>query len=197
MTEPRDARTTLELLEAAAAGRQDARDALCVRYLDDLRAYVRTHMPQSLRAKESQSDVSQMVLLEVLGEIEQFEYRGEGSLRAWLFDIASKRIKDRLRYWTAQRRDLNAEVVYDERLRDSYTSFLSPESVAERNELIGVVEQAIHALPEERREILTLRIFARLSHKEIAERLGKSHDSIRQVFARTMADLTRQLDDAS
>ena len=59
------------------------------------------------------------------------------------------------------------------------------------------LERAIEALDEGHREVVLLRSFEELSFPEIGQRLGKSPDASRMLFARAMAALTfkmRELD---
>ena len=55
------------------------------------------------------------------------------------------------------------------------------------------LEAAIDSLSDAHRQIILLRKFEELSFKDIGERLGKSEDACRMLFARAMTALTLTL----
>ena len=59
------------------------------------------------------------------------------------------------------------------------------------------LERAIEALDEAHREIILLRSFEELSFREAGERLSKSPDAARMLFARAMAALTLKMREPS
>ena len=69
----------------------------------------------------------------------------------------------------------------------------TPVQVAEEGELRAVMEQAIAALPERRREAFVLAHFHRLSHREIADAMGVSPQTVANQISAALADLRRTL----
>ena len=72
------------LLARVETGDAPALDALLVRHLPSLEAYVRLKAGAAVRARETLSDVVQSVCVEVLRDADRFEYRGEAEFRHWL-----------------------------------------------------------------------------------------------------------------
>jgi DNA-directed RNA polymerase specialized sigma24 family protein len=75
----------MHLVAAAQTGDAEAMEQLLGRHIGDLRAFVRAKSSNVIRQHESCSDLVQTVCREVLGGIDGYEWRGEGSFRHWLF----------------------------------------------------------------------------------------------------------------
>jgi RNA polymerase sigma-70 factor, ECF subfamily len=96
-------------------------------------------------------------------------YRGEGSVRAWLFRIATRLAFRRL----AQRRDAIAiDTIEEPALADRSSEPARQALAAERD---AEVRRAIVGLPEPYRETIALRFLAELSLAEVAEATGRPH----------------------
>ena len=92
------------LLSESRAGSAVAMGALLERHLPGLRAFVRLRMGPALRAQESESDLVQSVCLELIEDLSDFEYRGEGQFRRWLYTAALNKIHKHHRHYTAKKR---------------------------------------------------------------------------------------------
>lgn len=180
---------SVDLLRQSAAGDGEAMDALVERHLPALRVFVRLRTGQFLRERESCSDVVQSVCRELLGGIQNFEYRGEGQFRSWLYSAALNKIRQHDRYFRAEKRDgaRNEPLQHgDESLSLAYGSIFSPSEGAMANEMRARIERAFDELPERYREIITLSRVAGLTQAEMAEQLGKSVASVRNLLNRAM-----------
>lgn len=111
------------------------------------------------------SDVRQDTFVNALQSIGRF--RGDCSLRTWLFTICSNLCRGRL---TAPKR--RREVAYDPALIedrfDSALSALDPHEEAERSETARLVRIALGSLPPAERELLVLREYEGLDYLETA-----------------------------
>ncbi|MEM1453415.1 MAG: sigma-70 family RNA polymerase sigma factor, partial [Planctomycetota bacterium] len=74
-----------------------------------------------------------------------------------------------------------------------YGTSLGPEGNAIRAETIELIEAAVDRLPEDTRTIVSLRIAGNLSHREVAEHMGRSEAAVRQAFGRAVAQLSVRL----
>jgi RNA polymerase sigma-70 factor, ECF subfamily len=202
-----DAERSRILVEAAAAGDAAAVDALLAQHLPGLRAYVRLRAGPMLRARESASDLVQSVCRDVLENIDRFRYPGESAFKAWLFATAMRKIADRAEYWNAGKRDVAKEVLaldapvggesgQDAQLADVYRSVCSPSRVAMGREVMERLEGAFEKLPEDYREVVVLARIVGLSRAEIAEKMGRSEASVRNLLSRALAELAGHLADA-
>ena len=168
--------------------------------LPGLRAFIRLRSGQLLRAKESVSDLVQSVCREVLQDLPGAQVENEAAFRGWLYTAAHRKILDRRKYWEREMRDAAREQPLEgapeERERgllESYGALATPSRHAEVKEEVARIERAFEQLSEEHREVIALARIAGLTHREIAERMGKSEEAVRQLLARARARLARLL----
>lgn len=155
--------------------------AVCARFLPDVR---------------DQKDVLQDSFVKIFSSLDKFDYRGEGSLKAWmrqiLVNVSLKALKKRRKA---------VPILYEEALKDE---------VAEEEEVDppnsgeippGVIQKMIMELPEGYRTVLNLYALEDKSHKEISEMLGISENTsasqlfrARQILAKKLKDYKEQKD---
>jgi RNA polymerase sigma-70 factor (ECF subfamily) len=192
---------TLHLARLAASGDARALEALLQRHLPAVRAFVRTHMGQQLRNKESTSDLVQSVCRELLTHQDRFQHPGEHGFEAWLFTTARRKIANRARDLERHKRDAGREVgnlgesTIGE-LGAAYARISSPSGRALRAEEVAALEAAIDKLPDEQREVITLAHLVGLSRAEIGQQMGKTEEAVRSLLHRGKARLALLLDAA-
>lgn len=118
-------------------------------------------------------DVLQESFIKIFSSINNFEYRGEGSLRAWMARIT---LNEALAFI---RKNCNAALVdiadYDDKLADDE---IETEGIP-----TDVIYQFIRELPDGYRAVFNLYAIEDKSHKEIAELLGiKVNTSASQLY---------------
>lgn len=178
------------LIQGAARGEHAALESLLVAHLPKVRAFLRLRCGAAVRAQESVSDLVQSVCREALEDLEGFEYRSDGAFVSWLFLKALGKLRDRGRHFQAQKRDASREHAIDvDQLGPHYASIVTPSRVACGREQLERVERAFDELPEEHREVLTLRRIAGLSHEEVGAAIGKSASAARSLCDRGMRRL--------
>jgi len=142
--------------------------AVCTRYISD---------------GDEVKDVLQDSFIRAFDAIGRFEYRGEGSLRAWLARIVANdslkvlRKSGRLRHMD----ELPEMADLDEEAPDS------------SDIPMAVLQQMIKELPDGYRTVFNLHVFEEKSHKEIGELLGIREDSSASQFFRARALLARKI----
>src|SRR5262245_16415122 len=155
-------------LEAARRGDPAAFEALLAEHLPSLMAFLRTRIDSVVAARESVRDLAQSVCREALQDLDQVGWRGDDAFRGWLFVLATRKLTDRHRFHTQQRRDARAEEsVSDadtELLLEGYASLATPSRHVAAREELARVERAILQLPEAQREALLLSRVAELSY---------------------------------
>ncbi len=188
------------LVKQACGGDSAAMDVLLRQNLPGLRAYLRLQSDRKLRARESVSDLVQSVCRELLQDLPSAQVETEQAFRCWLYTSAHRKILVRRKYWVAEKRDVSRSVPADgadaereQSLLESYAVLASPSRHAAANEEIARIENAFEQLPDEYREVISLARFVGLSHAEIAARMGRTEEAVRQLLTRARARLARLL----
>jgi len=187
---------SFDLVAAAQRGNGDALDALLRRHLPALRAFVRAKSGPRIRERESCSDLVQTVCREALGSLREYEWRGEGSFRHWLYQLALNKIRNRVDYYGAARRNVDREVRGDGgddgtgALAEAYASVCGPSQFAIAREAVENFEACLDELSEDHREIVLLSRVVGMGHGEIAEELGIDRGTVRTRLSRALARLS-------
>lgn len=158
-----------EVARAVARAKQGDRAAirfLYLRYSGNVYGYARS----IVRNDHDAEDVVQQVFTRMLTAIERYEQRSV-PFSAWLLRITHNMAIDHVR----RRRPDSDE--HELPASDEVSQF-------ESNQLRGVLCDALAELPEVQREIVVLRHIGGLSPSEIAERLGRSEDSVHGLHHR-------------
>ena len=71
---------------------------------------IRSGIQPALRARLDADDVLQEVAVTVFGKLGEFDYRGPGSVLAWMSVIAKRTVSDWLDYWRAGKRHPRVEL---------------------------------------------------------------------------------------
>jgi RNA polymerase sigma-70 factor, ECF subfamily len=143
------------------------------------------------------ADVAQEIFLKVFRNINGF--KGESSLKTWIFRIAFSEILNRLRWW--KRRYRQSTVSLDAghngngngngyHVRDSRPT---PEQALESKEREEAVQKALGKLSGDHRSIIILRDIEGFSYGEIADVLGISIGTVKSRLARGRADLKKSM----
>ena len=121
--------------------------------------------------REDVRDVLQDSFVKILTSIQTFDYRGEGSLKAWVARVVANRAID----WIKEHEKItNITDITEEMIDDG---------VPDVDEIPpDLLNQMIGRLPAGCRMVLNLFVFEQLSHKDIAQRLGIKEDSSASQF---------------
>ncbi len=136
--------------------------------------------------RETAEDLTSDVFMKVLERIHQFD-ASRGTFSAWIYRIARNAVIDHYRT------NHPAENIENGRDLSSSTDI---ERDAEANVALEKVQDALRLLKPEQREIVTMRLWDGLSHKEIADILGMTESNVKQVFSRTIRKLREDFGDA-
>ena len=168
-----------ELLNLVRSGDASGMRAFYERYVGYLTAVCSRYVPDRAAVK----DILQEVFVKVFGKIGNFEFRGEGSLKAWLHRIV---VNDSLKFLR-----VNGRMKYVDDLPD-----VEDETMDNLPDVpVAVVAEMIKALPDGYRTVFNLFVFEKKSHREIAELLGIKEDSSASQFFRARAMLARKIKD--
>ena len=146
--------------------------ATCSRYLTD---------------KGDHKDVLQDSFVKVFSSLDRFEYRGEGSFKAWLRQIA---VNECLKFLRSRRRSV--PIVFEEEVKDvAEEEENDPPDI--RKVPAGVIQKMIEGLPEGYRTVFNLYALEEKSHKEIASLLGISENTSASQLHRARAILAGKI----
>jgi len=188
------------LYDRARSGDRVAIATLLERHVPRLRAYLRLKAGPLVRRRERTSDLVQSVCLELLGNIEQFEYRGEAAFRHWLYTAALRKVIAKDAYWRAQKREAGRDHVdggqseADVLLLAEYRRLSTPSQNALARDELERIESAFEHLSEEHREVILLARVAGLDRTQIGAAMGRSEGAIRVLLHRALARLASLLD---
>ncbi len=182
------------LVQRATGGDGGAIEALLRRYLPGLEAWLRGHAGPRILNRESSSDLSQSVCREVLEDLSQgqFEYRGEREFKQWLYQAAALKIKNRARFYAAERRNADKELTPRSSVdatEQFFQTLCTPSRDASAREELGKLKAGFDQLPERMRTIITRARIEGRSHREIAEEFDISEQNSRMLLSRALARL--------
>jgi RNA polymerase sigma-70 factor (ECF subfamily) len=193
-----------DLLARARAGDDDARGRLLEAYRSYLTLLARVQLGRDLQGKVDPSDLVQEAFLEAHRDFQQFRGQTEAELLAWLRRMLATSLADQVRRFRGtRRRDLRLEQQLAAALDRSSQALerglavpdSSPSARAERREDARRLAEALERLPADYRDVLLLRHFQGLTFPEIARRLGKTLDGVKNVWLRGLARLRRTLEE--
>jgi RNA polymerase sigma-70 factor (ECF subfamily) len=193
-----------DLLRRVRSGDQESFGLLLDRYCNYLTLLARLQIGRRLQGKIDPSDVVQETFLQAHSKFAQFQGRTEAELVGWLRQVLSSRMAKLVRhYWGTQGRDvrLEQELAHDlDRSSSALGLFLisgaeSPSQEAARREQAVVLADALERLPDHYREIILLHEFQDLSFPEVGERMGRSVDSVKNLWTRALTQLRQLLGD--
>jgi RNA polymerase sigma-70 factor (ECF subfamily) len=113
-------------------------------------------------------------------------FRGESTLRTWLFTIARRLLLDRRR---AARRRKDVGSLEDVDAATSYTAL--DNLIADESE--RRVHEAVQRLSPTQREVFTLRVAEGLSYREIAEIVGTTEGAARVHYHNALRTVKESL----
>ena len=170
--------------------RRDERafDRLVVEHQD---AVVR-YLTRMLGNREEAMDLGQEVFLAAFRFIDKF--RGDSSLKTWLFRIALNLCKNHIRY--KERRKSRRQGSFDDAYEQADFNPVgsrpeSPEALVRARELQGILGEGLKQLSVEFREALILRDVELMSYDEVAAATGLPAGTVKSRIHRARVQLMR------
>ena len=184
----------LGVREATLVQRCAARDeAACAELVSEHQRMVVQLATNLLGDRDEALDLSQEVFLRVFRTIHRF--RGQSSLRTWIYRIAVNQARNRHRFW--RRRHRNDQVSLDAHiaLHGEFPSVLGlrPDRLFEQKELGARLQEALDRLPFDQRTVIVLREIDGLSYDDIAYSLGVAIGTVKSRLTRARQALREDL----
>lgn len=176
-----DDRTDLDLVARWKGGDQRAATLLVERHATAVARFV-----ASLGARQDAEDVVQETFVRAFGSIDGF--RGDSSLRTWLFTIARRLVLDHRR---ADRRRGEQVEVQDADVRTEF----DPLDAVVADETERRMREAVARLTPTQREVFVLRVGEGMSYKEIADTVGTTEGAARVHYHNAMRAIKELVDD--
>ncbi|MCA9192666.1 MAG: sigma-70 family RNA polymerase sigma factor [Planctomycetales bacterium] len=157
---------------------------------------------KKLRRKLDPEDLVQEVMQRAYTHFPAFEFPNDSEkVKAWLLVIMGNVIKDLLKHFSANKRELAKEQSVALDLKQSAVgieAFLAaeqstPSLVASRNEELLKLAKGLELIPEDSREVIVLKHLQNKSLQEIAGFTGRSVPSVAGLLRRGLARLREHL----
>ena len=171
--------TEQQLLEELKRGSRAAQRELYDRYAPVAAAVGRRYVPDS----EALHDVLQDSFVKVFTSVADFDFRGEGSLKAWVTRIVANMAVSHLR--RASRFEFIGDIP-DE---------LEPEEPDVGTIPMKILMDMIASLPTGYRTVFNLYVFEQLSHKQIARLLGIKESTSASQYLRAKRMMARKINE--
>lgn len=146
--------------------------ATCARFLPDL---------------GDQKDVLQDGFVKIFSSLDKFDYRGEGSLKAWMRQIVVNECLKVLR-----KRKRSVPILFEEELRDVEVEEDTGPPEVEKVPA-AVIHEMIKGLPEGYRAVFNLFVLEEKNHKEISELLGITESTSASQLYRARMILAKKI----
>lgn len=169
----------LQILKRFSRGDASAMDMLYAEYAD----YLTGVCCRYISNEDDRKDVLQEAFIKIFTSIGSFNYRGEGSLKAWAARIV---VNESLQYLRQQCRW--TPVDSDAPLPDQ-TDEEPPDPDISEDRLVELIQQ----LPPGYRAVFNLFAIDGLSHKEIAQQLGITPATSASQYFKARAMLARMI----
>lgn len=183
-----------KFIERLRAGDEDAYDRLVNEYSGGIYSM----LLRLTENAEDAGDLTQETFMNAFRSIKKF--RGESSIRTWLYRIAINRSRNRFRWWKSRRRSKTVSIdsIRTDEDRPLHETLAGdtpdPESEAITAERMYRLREMLLTLPDIFREAVILRDIEGLTYEEIAEVLEISIGTVKSRIARGRAELAKKLE---
>jgi RNA polymerase sigma factor (sigma-70 family) len=185
-----------ELVRRAQAGDERSFAHLIEAHRAPLAAFVASRIPRFLTRKITAEDVLQDASMTAYARLGEFECRGDGAFRAWLWEIARRKLQEAIRRFAGTAKRGGAAELSRGARRDT-RHFVAqqgtPSEYAMATELEERVQHALGRLSEDHRQVLTLVRIQQQSLHDAALSMERSYEATKKLYGRAVAALTREI----
>ena len=138
--------------------------------------YYKTHH------KQTAEDLTSTTFLKAYKAINNFK-TDTGTFQAWLYQIARNTVID---YYRSNKDTSNIDDAWDIGETKEY------DRDVDNKMLLEEVQKYLSQLSSDQRDIIVMRLWQQMSYQEIAAALGKTEESCRMMFSRTITKLRQE-----
>ncbi len=183
------ATSSFNLIDRIKNGDREALSQLFERHRRRLALLAHYRLGPHLRGLVEIDDILQETLLKAYTQFDQFSYRTPGSFLRWLARIMEHVIADTARYHSRQKRQAGEVLPLRSESNpggpepaDSKT----PSRLLAQDERLRALLHDLDELPDDYREVILLLKVEGLSTREVAERMGKSRETVALLLHRAI-----------
>ncbi len=151
------------------------------RLYECLKGYATTVSLRYISDRDAVNDVLQDSFIKIFSRIDEFEFRGEGSLKGWAMRIVANESMNYLRR--------NGRLIFV----DEVPEIEDEGEVHLERVPMDVMLHMIQQLPEGYRAVFNMYVFGQMSHKQIALELGIKENSSASQYSRAKNMLARMI----
>jgi RNA polymerase sigma-70 factor (ECF subfamily) len=189
-----------QLIEAARGGDTTTLGRLLELYRNYLRLLARIQIGKQLQGKIDASDIVQETFLDAHRYFPAFRGHAEEQFTRWLRSILAGTLANAARrYLGTKGRDIRLECALMADLDQSSYGFAnipidphsSPSQQVAKEEQTLLVAEALSRLPDDYQTVIVLRHMEGLTFPQVAERMGRSVDSVEKLWLRALTKLRK------
>jgi RNA polymerase sigma-70 factor, ECF subfamily len=195
------------LLEEARGGDSSTLGRLLELYRNYLRLLARIQIGKQLQGKVDASDIVQETFLDAHRYFPAFRGQAEEQFIHWLKSILAGTLANAARrYLGTQGRDVRLEVAFLADLDQSAAGLSnivpvdphsSPSQQVAKEEQTLLVAEALSRLADDYQTVIVLRHMEGLTFPQVAERMGRSVDSVEKLWLRALTKLRKNFGETS
>ena len=166
-----------EIVRQAQTGNQEAFGQIYNLFFERIYKFIFFRTKQ----KEEAEDLASLVFLKVWQNLKKYKFQNDAKFSTWLFQITRFTLID---FYRRQKPQVSLENIGE--LRDLDKLFVETQ--------INEVKERLLLLPEKYQTVITLKYFEDLSHKQIAEIMGKTSTGVRVMLHRALKKLANLME---
>lgn len=189
---------TLNLVNKAKAGDDEALNLLFCHYMDRILRMVRLRMGPKMRIRLESMDVVQEVMSRAIKAFDNFEVRHEAAFLHWIRRLVQNEIVNLANFHGANKRNSAKEISNLNRDEKNCSvlssipadSIWNPGKQLQLKKEVIELEAAMDLLKEEQKEVIIMKQYEGFTFKEIGQEVNCSEDAARMKYVRAMDRLT-------
>lgn len=191
---PADAELADLLHRAMVDQDREAFDQLFESQMGRLDILLRSRIPRAARARVGVEDIIQETYTRAFQRFRRIPDVTPEVFRRWIVHIALRELKRVFeRNFTAAKRDVRHEQHPETASGFGGAPGGSPSSLAGRRESASILIEVLEELPKDHREVILLRDFEGHTSQMIAERMGRTTNSVDVLYHRALLKLNERL----